>query len=74
MKRIVVKVGSNIVADEEEGLNTRRITAIASDIRDAQDMGCEVVLVSSGAVAAGMRKLGLKEKPKDIQLKQAALP
>ena len=35
-------------------------------------MGCEVVLVSSGAVAAGMRKLGLKEKPKDIQLKQAA--
>ncbi|MEK7741800.1 MAG: glutamate 5-kinase [Nitrospirota bacterium] len=72
MKRIVVKVGSNIVADEKEGLDTRRITAIASDIRDAQDMGCEVVLVSSGAVAAGMRKLGLKEKPKDIQLKQAA--
>ena len=72
MKRIVVKVGSNIVADEKEGLDTRRITSIASDIRDAQDMGCEVVLVSSGAVAAGMRKLGLKEKPKDIQLKQAA--
>ncbi|HBR22883.1 MAG TPA: glutamate 5-kinase, partial [Nitrospiraceae bacterium] len=72
MKRIVVKVGSNIVADEKEGLDTQRIIAIASDIRDAQDMGYEVVLVSSGAVAAGMRKLGLKEKPKDIQLKQAA--
>ncbi|MBA3070861.1 MAG: glutamate 5-kinase, partial [Nitrospirae bacterium] len=72
MKRIVVKVGSNIVADEKEGLDTRRITSIASDIRDVQGMGYEVVLVSSGAVAAGMRKLGLKEKPKDIQLKQAA--
>src|SRR4030066_776098 len=72
MKRIVVKIGSSIVAGEKEGLDTRRIGAIASDIRDAQDMGYEVILVSSGAVAAGMRKLGLKEKPKDIQLKQAA--
>jgi len=72
MKRIVVKVGSNIVADEKDVLDAKRITAIASDIRDVQDMGYEVVLVSSGAVASGMRKLGLKERPKDIQLKQAA--
>lgn len=72
MKRVVVKIGSNILADEKEGLDTRRISSIASDISELQDMGYAVVLVSSGAVAAGMRKLGLKEKPKDVQLKQAA--
>src|SRR3989338_8732520 len=72
MKRIVVKIGSNILAGEKEGLDTRRISSIASDISELQNMGYAVVLVSSGAVAAGMKKLGLKEKPKDVQLKQAA--
>jgi len=71
MKRIVVKIGSNILAGEKEGLDTKRISSIASDISEVQDMGYEVVVVSSGAVAAGMRKLGLKEKP-NIQRKQAA--
>lgn len=72
MKRIVVKIGSNILADVKEGLDTKRISSIASDISELHDMGYDVVLVSSGAVAAGMRKLRLKEKPKDIQHKQAA--
>ncbi len=71
MKRLVIKIGSNILADEKEGLDTKRISSIASDISEIQNMGYEVVLVSSGAIAAGMRKLGLKEKPKDIKLKQA---
>jgi glutamate 5-kinase len=72
MKRIVVKIGSNILADDKEGLDTKRISSIASDISALQDKGYEVVVVSSGAFAAGMRKLGLKEKPKDVKLKQAA--
>jgi glutamate 5-kinase len=72
MKRLVVKIGSNILADEEEGLNTRRISLIAYDISEIQKAGYEVVIVSSGAVAAGMRKLGLREKPTDIKFKQAA--
>ncbi len=72
MKRIVVKIGSNILADEKEGLNTKRIFSIASDIAELKEEGYEVVIVSSGAVAAGMRKLGLKHKPRDIRLKQAA--
>lgn len=72
MKRIVIKIGSNILTTREEGLDTKRISSIAADISELRDMGYDVVLVSSGAVAAGMRKLGLKEKPKDIQLKQAA--
>jgi len=67
-----VKIGSNILADKKEGLDTRRILAIAHDISELLDSGFEVVVVSSGAIAAGMGKLGLKEKPRDIKLKQAA--
>lgn len=72
MKRIVIKIGSNILADETEGLDTKRISSIAADVSELQEMGYEIVIVSSGAVAAGMRKLGLTKKPKDIQTKQAA--
>jgi glutamate 5-kinase len=72
VKRLVVKIGSNILAGEKEGLDAGRIASIASDIAGLKDMGYEVVVVSSGAVAAGMRKLKLKTKPRDIKLKQAA--
>ncbi len=72
MKRLVIKIGSNILASAEQGLNTRRLRAITKDISRASDMGFEVVMVSSGAVAAGLKKLGLKEKPHDIKLQQAA--
>jgi len=72
MSRIVVKIGSNILTDKTGGLNHKRVSSIASDISGACAAGYEVVIVSSGAVAAGMKKLGLTEKPRDIRLKQAA--
>jgi glutamate 5-kinase len=72
MKRVVVKIGSNILTDAKEGLDTRRVNLIAKDIACLADFGCEIVVVSSGAIAAGMKKLGLKEKPKDVKLKQAS--
>jgi glutamate 5-kinase len=72
MKRLVIKIGSNILADEKEGLNTKRISSIACDMAELHNTGYDAVIVSSGAIAAGMKKLGLKEKPKDIKLKQAA--
>jgi glutamate 5-kinase len=71
-KRIVIKIGSNILADKKTGLDANRISAICADVCEIIKMGFQAILVSSGAVAAGMYKLGLKEKPKDIQLKQAA--
>ncbi|MEW6416849.1 MAG: glutamate 5-kinase [Nitrospirota bacterium] len=71
MKRLVVKIGSNILADGKKGLDTKRISSIAREISELQDMGYDIVLVSSGAIAAGMGKLSLKEKPRDIKLKQA---
>lgn len=70
--RIVVKVGSNILAGAKVGLNERRIGALAKAISGLHDGGVEVAVVSSGAIAAGMKRLGLKQKPTEIRLKQAA--
>ncbi|MBI3593117.1 MAG: glutamate 5-kinase [Nitrospirae bacterium] len=72
MGRVVIKIGSNILTDAAGRLNHKRIHSIARDVSEASGSGYEMVIVSSGAVAAGMKKLGLTEKPKDIRLKQAA--
>ncbi len=72
IKRIVIKIGSNILASAEQGINIRRLRALTKDISEVIDAGHEIVIVSSGAVAAGLKKLNLKKKPDDIQLKQAA--
>jgi glutamate 5-kinase len=67
-----MKIGSNILASPEQGLNSKRLHAITKDVSDIIDRGYEAVIVSSGAIAAGLKKLGLKEIPKDIKRKQAA--
>ncbi len=72
MRRLVIKIGSNIIASAEQGLNTRRLKAVTRDIAGVLDRGYEAVIVSSGAIAAGLKKLDLREKPRDIRLKQAA--
>lgn len=69
--RLIVKIGSNIVAGKD-GLDEARIEALAGDMSSLCEAGHEVAVVSSGAVAAGLKKLGLSEKPKEIRLKQAA--
>jgi glutamate 5-kinase len=57
-KRAVIKVGSNLIAPEGRALSLRYLLPIAGFIRGAQDAGREVVVVSSGAVAAGRAILG----------------
>lgn len=71
MKTIIVKVGSNIITSEN-GLNVRRISSIARIVSEVRDRGYSVAIVSSGAIAAGKRKLNLKDRMIDIKLKQAA--
>lgn len=71
MKILVIKVGSNIITTEQ-GLNARRIASIAGMVSDICDMGYSVALVSSGAVAAGRKKLNIRRGNLDIKLKQAA--
>ncbi|CAN5427515.1 glutamate 5-kinase [soil metagenome] len=70
-RRVVVKVGSNVLALDEGGLNQARIKALCADVAAARANGVEVILVSSGAVAAGRGLLGLKRRPTDIPELQA---
>lgn len=72
MKRLVIKIGSNILASAELGLNKRRLYSIIREIAGILEDELEVVIVSSGAIAAGLKKFGLKEIPGEIELKQAA--
>jgi glutamate 5-kinase len=72
-RRIVIKVGSAVLASSESGLDQVRIERLASEISDLLDKGREVILVSSGAIAAGFAKLGLtKKKGLPLSVKQAA--
>ena len=69
--RTVIKIGSNIITTGT-GLDTRRINAISAAIASLHTGGHDIAVVSSGAVAAGIRRLGLKKRPSDIRQKQAA--
>lgn len=71
-KRIVVKVGTSTLTYDTGRLNLRRIEAIVKQLADLANQGKEIILVSSGAVGAGLAPLGFKEKPKDLVMKQAA--
>ena len=71
-RRVVIKIGSAVVASRTKGVDGRRIRALADDFAFLREKGVEVIVVTSGAVAAGMGKLGLTERPKTIELKQAA--
>ncbi len=70
--RVVLKVGSNIIASRKGGLNLRRIDALAEECHLLREQGRCVLLVSSGAIASGLESLGLAQRPQSISLKQAA--
>lgn len=71
-KRVVVKVGTSTLTHQTGKLNLWRIEKLVRELADLANQGKEMILVSSGAVGAGMDRLGLKEKPKTIPEKQAA--
>src|SRR6056297_74412 len=70
-KRIVVKVGSSTLTNSSGKLNFTRIDSIVRQLVDLQNSGREVLLVSSGSIAAGMGELGFNEKPASIPGQQA---
>ncbi|MCU6708299.1 glutamate 5-kinase [Paenibacillus sp. J5C_2022] len=72
MERIVVKIGSSSLNTEEGGLNRERIAYFARELASLHRQGCEVLLVTSGAVAAGFRRIGYTARPKAVHEKQAA--
>ncbi len=71
-KRIVVKVGTSTLTNELGNSNLRRMDELALAISDAQNMGNELILVSSGAIAVGANKLRLPGSPSSLDMKQAA--
>jgi glutamate 5-kinase len=69
-KRIVVKVGSNVLT-EDQGLNLKAIRSVSRQICQLIDGGREVILVTSGAMASGVKKLGIDKRPDEIPKRQA---
>ncbi|WP_437186149.1 glutamate 5-kinase [Planctomicrobium sp. SH668] len=71
-RTIVIKVGTNVLSREDDRLDTDRIARFAEQIHKIRQTGRKVVLVSSGAVGAGIGLLGLPGRPKDLAHLQAA--
>ena len=62
-KRIIIKVGSSLVTNDGKGLDANAIQKWAAQIAQLRLLGKEVVLVSSGAIAEGMQRLGFDKRP-----------
>jgi len=71
-RRVVLKVGSRVLTGKGKTLSQPVFDRLAREISAAKKKGYEVVLVSSGAIAAGMGRLGLLEKPRTMPQKQAS--
>ncbi len=70
--RIVVKVGTSTLTNEIGNTDLRTMDRLACVLSDIQNMGYEVILVSSGAIAVGAGKLNMKSRPSSMKMKQAA--
>jgi glutamate 5-kinase len=72
VRRVVAKVGSSLLVSLGVGLNKAFISQMAGELVGLKKEGVEIVMVSSGAIAAGMERLGLTRRPKNISELQAA--
>jgi glutamate 5-kinase len=72
VKRLVVKIGSSLIASQDHGLNHHRLETLAQELADLKREGCEIIIVSSGAILSGLDKLGISQRPKSLPVKQAA--
>ena len=70
-KRIVVKVGTSTHTHPSGGMNLHRIEHLVRELIDEANQGKDILLVSSGAIAAGMNALGLTERPASVPARQA---
>ncbi len=70
-KRIIIKVGSSLVTNDGHGLDLAAVATWAKQIAELHAQGKEIILVSSGAIAEGMLKLGFKSRPVEVNELQA---
>ena len=71
-RRVVVKIGSSLVASSNGGLQLDRIERLTKEFGELQSRDRELVIVSSGAIVAGISHLGLTTYPQELPLRQAA--
>ena len=71
-RRIVVKVGSSSLTSIKGGISEEALTDLADALAHKRNAGTEIILVSSGAIAAGLAPLGLAKRPRDLATQQAA--
>ncbi len=71
-RSIVVKIGSSALTDLHDGLDRARLDRLADALEARMRAGSDVIVVSSGAIGAGIAPLGLKKRPTDLATKQAA--
>jgi len=72
IKCVVVKVGTTLLTSPPRGLDEKKVEKVVSEVNSLRQLGVKVILVTSGAIAAGARQLGAKKKPWTIPYKQAA--
>ncbi|MDY6823136.1 MAG: glutamate 5-kinase [Thermodesulfobacteriota bacterium] len=70
-RRVVIKAGSGVLTGDD-GLNLTAVDSISSDISALMDRGIEIIFVSSGAIAAGRKKIGMTHQSLDLPARQAA--
>jgi len=70
--RIVVKIGSSSLTERGGGINDAAISALVEQLAKRRAAGSQVILVSSGSIAAGLPVLGLKHRPRDLATQQAS--
>ncbi|MFZ7120069.1 MAG: glutamate 5-kinase [Eubacteriaceae bacterium] len=71
-RRVVVKIGTSSITYDNGNINLKRMEELSRVLTDLENSGKEIVLVSSGAIGAGMDRIGIEKKPKNIEIKQAA--
>src|SRR6056300_494600 len=71
-KRIVIKVGSSSLTTQGGSIDIARLNDLVDQIAKKKKSDADIVLVSSGAIAAALAPLGLKSRPKDLIMQQAA--
>lgn len=70
-KRIIIKIGTSSLTHENGKVNLDKMEKLARVLTDLNNSGKEIVLVSSGAIGAGMQRIGRNKRPEDLPLKQA---
>ncbi len=72
VKRVVVKVGTSSLTTKDSRLDPRKVRKVVAEVMDLRREGKEVLLVTSGAIGAGVGRMGMKGRPEELSLLQAA--